>query len=245
MSVQSTKPITVKGTFYGTSSGHDTVGNIGLSPLMMDARLIAVSDNFQEFRFKSVSIKLWHENDAPPHSLALVAGYTPVLPTSNPTYSELCSLPGSMVGNGEYGFPTPNLKLNRKLLHQQLTTRQSWFRRGTSFDDLLETQGYLWYSWFGGSLFDVEPISYLVTYECELRGFIASDLTSRSKTSSTTERKLQDPSDDGVLVEKAGPSAADLQQQIDCLSRMLGAQPCAPVGGSVGVSSGTPKTKNQ
>lgn len=167
-----------------TISGHHlyqvtaaaTVASLSLSPLSLDQRLIEQSDEFQEFRFTSVKIRVFNEFSTALRPTTAVA-YTPVVLGATPTYAQLPSLACFAVGNGFPGSPFPSFRVSKREL---FTNAPRWFRRGTPYDDLLETQGTFYYGNNGS--FATYPINVHISYTIELKARAEAALTSLRAT---------------------------------------------------------------
>jgi len=148
----------------------------------MDPRLVAVSDAWQEFRFTKVKARGWVGNifeaspSVTPGGANVVVAFTPSLLGSAPTgVVECMNLQDVAIGNGTYGNPYPRLSLGAKALLGASSVK--WFRRGTPYDDTLETQGTFYFA--STDLFSGRPISLLIEYEVEFRVPADTALTAR------------------------------------------------------------------
>lgn len=155
------RTITVRGVYRAAVAPVAQIDGILLNPLALDQRLIDLSDTYQEFRFTRIKAQLWNFTTAYEVSLA----YMPTLASAAPTFATLPSLSAYATGNGQYGTPNPCLRLSRSML---TANAPKWFRRGTAFDDLFETQGVI----YRGSAvnFSTQPATFLMYYEVQLRG---------------------------------------------------------------------------
>lgn len=150
-----------------------TVSSVNLNPLLLDARLVSLSDTFQEFRFTKVKVHMFCPSAGGP---MLKLGYVPTITSATPTFGELDSLPIVSMGcGGAQGTPGPfpTIHIPRAEL---MANAPKWFRRGTAYDDLLESQGSIWY----GSLtaFTTAPVYLWIEYDIELKANVAIALTS-------------------------------------------------------------------
>lgn len=157
--------------FYSTSNATGSTF-VQLSPLVMDARLLQVSDAFQEFRFTRVVVRSWLGNVTPaspsvtPGGANVALGYFPALITNTPvTHQEILTAQNAAIGNGTFGSPYPRIKMNRNDLLGAAPVK--WYRRGSAYDDTLEVQGIVYA--LSNDLFSARPIMVLVEYECEFR----------------------------------------------------------------------------
>jgi len=119
-------------------TGAYTVNTSYLNPLYLDQRLLEQSDEFQEYRFTSVRFSAFAPNRTDSTMPILQVAYTPVVLGATPTYAQMSSLAVFGVGAGLPGSPYPSIRPSRNELQ---ANAPRWFRRGTAFDDLLETQG--------------------------------------------------------------------------------------------------------
>jgi len=143
---------------------------LNLNPLLLDARLTSLSDGYQEFRFVRVRVQLMSQSTQPYFGLA----YTPALLTAGPgSIADLENIEDAAFGNGTFGAPMPRLNLGR----QQLTGASpvKWYRRGTAYDDTLESQGTLYTA--SNVNFSTTSAVQVVEYEIELRGSANTGLT--------------------------------------------------------------------
>jgi len=170
----------------------------------MDARLLQLSDSWQEFRFTKAKVMAWLGNLTPaspsvtPGGANLSLGYTPALPSSQPALlSEVLQLQNAAIGNGTFGSPYPKLRLTRNDLTGASPVK--WYRRGTAYDDTLEVQGSVYIS--SSDLFSARPLSVVVEYEIEFR----------TPADPATTLARQDP-----------PEPAAMQAEIEELQRVLG-----------------------
>ncbi len=148
------------------------VAGYNLSPNSLDARLVTVSDAFQEFRFTRVKARVLH----PASSVLLAVSYTPAILGTTPTsYSDLQNLEDTAYGDGLYGSPLPCISLGRRQLCSASPVK--WFRRGTPYDDTLEVQGTLYFASSAG--FNVTSIVVLIEYDIEFRAMADTGLTLR------------------------------------------------------------------
>lgn len=160
------------GRFYAFVTGNTTLSFVQLNPLVMDSRLLAVSDGWQEYRFVRAKARCWLGNvvaaspSVTPGGANLALGYSPSLLTNVPvTGQEVMSLQDAQVGNGTFGSPYPRLSLSRNALMGAANVK--WFRRGTAFDDTLEVQGNFYI--VSTDTFSARPLAVLVEYEVEFR----------------------------------------------------------------------------
>jgi hypothetical protein len=115
------KIVRFQGRFYFVTGANVYTTFVQLSPLVMDSRLLAVSDAWQEFRFNRVKVSGWLGNifaaspSVSPGGANLAIGYTPALPTSPPAgVTECMSLQNAAMGNGTFGAGYPHLELGPK-----------------------------------------------------------------------------------------------------------------------------------
>jgi len=160
------------GRYYGTTSAVFPIQTFQLNPLALDARLVTVSDAFQEFRFTGVRVRLV----SIPTGVAAVA-YTPAIISPGPgAIANLENLEDVAYGNGQYGSPLPSLHLARRQLLSAAPVK--WYRRGTAYDDTLESQGSIYVG--SGSNLDQYPITFLIDYDIEFRAMADTALTARN-----------------------------------------------------------------
>jgi hypothetical protein len=119
-------------------TGAYTVNTFYLNPLNLDQRLIEQSDEFQEYRFTSVRLTAFSPIRTDTAMPVIQVAYTPVVLGTTPTYAQMTSLAVFGVGSGSPGSPYPSIRPARSELQ---ANPPRWFRRGTAFDDLLESQG--------------------------------------------------------------------------------------------------------
>lgn len=201
------RPVYYRGryTVHGYSAAVNKLA-LALTPVSFDPRLIAISDNFQLFRFKKLQVRGWFEYSASyPLTSSFYLAYTPVTPSVAPIEYELDEMPNFAVGNGTFGNQWPRLSLTTKELNE---SAPKWFRRGTAYDDLLETQGILYFSAPDSVLFSVRTISFVIEYEIELAGNMLASLTSRPPRVIAQEEKAAD---------------ADLTKEVANLATIAGA----------------------
>jgi len=208
--------------------GAYTVDTLYLNPLSLDQRLIEQSDEFQEFRFTSLRVRAFSytgQTDSPWLQLA----YTPVVLGATPTYAQMSSLAVFSVGNGTVGAPYPSIRPSRAELQ---ANAPRWFRRGTAFDDLLESQGVLYLG--ANQNFSVRQVRVHIHYTIELKARAEAALTSLLARST--------PQDSMALALNmvANPTrkyaTLDSEQQNDKKTESVGPAK-APVG--LGVQRGT------
>jgi hypothetical protein len=138
MSLNPKVAVTVRGKYYYGNATASAVDVLSLSPLNLDARCIALSDQYMLFRFTKLHARCVQPGGSD-HPIFM--GFTPALPTTNPSSPQEtldCAVSAWGSNPGRFGNPAPQLKLNKKIL---TTNGPKWFRRGTAFDDLLEVQG--------------------------------------------------------------------------------------------------------
>lgn len=160
------------GRFYSAGTASARVIQAQLNPLALDARLVTVSDAWQEYRFTKVKARGWLGNileaspSVTPGGANLALAYSPNILGSAPiSVAECQNLQDFAVGNGTIGCPYPRLTIGAKGLLAGSPVK--WFRRGTPFDDTLEVQGTFY--WASTDLFSARPISLLLEYEVEFR----------------------------------------------------------------------------
>ena len=161
------------GRYYVTSTSNAlSTFFVQFSPLVMDARVLQVSDAWQEFRFVKAKAKAWLGNLTPasasvtPGGANLALGYTPALPTVQPVLlSDVMQLQNAAIGNGTFGCGYPQIRMSRNDMIGASPVK--WYRRGTAYDDTLEVQGSVFIS--SSDLFSARPLSVLVEYEIEFR----------------------------------------------------------------------------
>lgn len=174
--------VKIRGRYHLTIAGAAYVVEQLVNPLTMDQRLIELSDTFQEFRFTKLRISLMNASIGSEIAVA----YEPTVLTTAPTLSTIHTLACYKRGNGQYGTPNPLLTVGRGEL---LASAPKWFRRGTAYDDLLETQGKIYYAVYGGSFFSVLNGSALIEYEIELKSAAEASLTAKNPLAETKEEQ--------------------------------------------------------
>ena len=198
----------VAGRFYATTTANAQLYFWSLNPLYLDTRLVGISDAWQEFRFTRVNVRAWLGNiiaaspSVTPGGANLALAYEPGVLGSYPSsVAECMNLQNVQIGNGTFGCPYPHLKLASAALHGPSVVR--WYRRGTAYDDTLESQGLL--SCASTDTFSARPLTILVEYEIEFRA----------------------PADTALTGEelKVDPTPAELQAQLTELQRVLGVAP--------------------
>jgi hypothetical protein len=157
--------VTINGRYVATLSGAVTVNAVNLSPLLLDARLLALSDQYQYYRFTAVRFHLFPNSgsDAVPAAIGYVPGLLSAAPASQ---QDMADLPLFQMGNGDYGLPWPRIVVSKNLLMKS-STAPAWYRRGTGYDDLLEVQGTM-YSYLFGSTFATFNCFFIVEYTIQL-----------------------------------------------------------------------------
>jgi len=193
------------GRYYVTSTSNAlSTFFVQFSPLVMDARLLQLSDSWQEFRFTKAKVAAWLGNLTPaspsvtPGGANLALGYTPALPSSQPALiSEVLQLQNAAIGNGTFGSGYPKIRLSRNDMTGASPVK--WYRRGTAYDDTLEVQGAVYIS--SSDLFSARPLSLFIEYEIEFR-------TPADPATTATRRDPPDP--------------ASMYAQIEELQRVLG-----------------------
>lgn len=171
------------GRAYFTLTSNAQTWVLNLTPLGLDARLVTVSDGWQEFKFTKVLIKAWLGNivaaspSVTPGGANLALAYSPNILGSGPiSVQELMNLQNVAVGNGTYGCPYPRLALAKSALTSPGPVK--WFRRGTPFDDTLEVQGSIYFA--STDTWSARPLTMFVEYEIEFRVPADTALTSAS-----------------------------------------------------------------
>lgn len=159
------------GHFVYTVSTAATVSPFFVNPLYMDQRLIEQSDEFQEYRFTSLKARAFSEYTTTLHPVVSLA-YTPVVLGTFPTVAQLPSLAVFALGAGSAGFPFPSIRVPRSELQ---SNAPKWFRRGTAYDDLLETQGTLYVG--TTSSFATLSVVVHIEYTVELKARAEAGLT--------------------------------------------------------------------
>jgi hypothetical protein len=127
-----------QGRHFVTLNGASTQVVQLLTPLNLDARLLAASDLFMNYRFTNVVV---HAIFASTNQLVGIGFNTGIATTAPAGYQELMDMSCASMGSGLFGSPCPKLKIGPKILLG--TTGPKWFRRGTPYDDTLEVQGQL------------------------------------------------------------------------------------------------------
>lgn len=187
-----------RGRYLFKPTGAVTVLQVPLNPLSLDSRLASASDLFQEFRFRRVKAHLF--NGA---FTALALAYTPVVPSAFPTYAELANLSEYRTGNGQYGSANPTLELGKAEL---CANAPKWFRRGTPYDDLLETQGIL-HLGSGDNTFTVNAYTWcLIEYEIDLKAQSDASLTIPNAALTPLEQKVDDLATAASMVPRGSES---------------------------------------
>lgn len=174
--------VKVRGRFRFVIGSAVYVAEQLVTPLAMDQRLIELSDTFQEFRFTKLRISLFNSSIGSEVAVA----YEPTILTTAPALAELHTLACYKRGNGQYGSGNPLLVVNRAELG---ASAPKWFRRGSPFDDLLETQGKIYYGVYGAGTFAVLNGSVLIEYEVELRSAAQASLTAKNPLAETKEQQ--------------------------------------------------------
>ena len=170
-----------------------TMSGFNMNPLNMDARLLTVSDSWLEFRFTRVKARAWAVSAGPCVSYA----FTPNIMSAGPTTADdLTTLQSFAQGNGLVGSAFPMLRLSGAALIGAAPVK--WFRRGTTVDDTIESQGQFWLH--SNVNFSTTNLNVLIEYEIEFRVPAAAALTATPLST--------DP--------------ADLAQQVLELQRVLG-----------------------
>ncbi len=208
------RTITVGSRYFYRDNTASTMLTFNLNPLSLGPMLLNISDDYMEYRFKKVKMSV-----ASTSTEMANAAFTPVVLSAAPTAQTLWYLPIFAQGTGHFGSPFPSITVTKELY----INAPRWFRRGTAYDDLLETQGFFYAGWADGTAFNVRTINVLIEFTVELRGIVDTALSvARTQPwAKVPSEKKEDPSsDDGVLVE---PDPAHLQEQINLLASMLGA----------------------
>ncbi len=203
------KIVRFQGRYYVVSSANAYTTYIQLSPLVMDSRILAISDGWQEFRFNRVKAHAWLGNvvaaspSVTPGGANLALAYTPALPSSGPAgVTEAMSLQNAAVGNGTFGAGYPHLELGPKDVLAAGPVK--WYRRGTAYDDTLEVQGIVYAA--STDTFAARPITILLEYEVEFR--TPADLALTSSAAAANPE----------------PTPEEMARQIADLQRVLGMQ---------------------
>lgn len=180
------KIVRVAGRLYTTTTSLSSVFFVQLSPLVMDARLLQVSDAWLEFRFVKAKARAWLGNLSPaspsvtPGGANLALAYSPNLLTSAPiNVLETMNLQNVQIGNGTVGCAYPHLSLSRAALTAPGPVK--WYRRGTTYDDTLEVQGSFFMS--SSDNWSARPLSVLIEYEVEFRTPADTALTAAAVSS--------------------------------------------------------------
>lgn len=163
--------VRIHGNYRATLSVAAGVSALSLSPLLLDQRLVDLSDSYSEFRFVRAKLRAWNSDVATDIAIA----YTPTFLATAPTFAQMTSLPMFSTGNGQFGSPNPHLDVRRAEL---TANAPKWYRRGTAFDDLLEVQG----NFYTAQLinFATRTATIHLEYEIELRANADVGLTSRA-----------------------------------------------------------------
>ncbi len=168
--------IKLTGRYLRAATAAATLDAFYLSPLLLDARLVSLSDGYQEYRFNKVYLRSWAQTAGNEQAITLGLAYSPGLLTTAPaTLTELQNLEDVGYGNGMVGAPFPSLNLGRQQLMGPANVK--WFRRGTTFDDTVEIQGLV--SLVSSTAYNTRPAYVLVEYEVELRASADTALTAQ------------------------------------------------------------------
>lgn len=159
-----------------------------LNPLALDARLLAHSDLYMNYRFTAVTVQVFRRDNNLPGTYPICLGFNTGVATVAPaSQNEVMDCSVSSIGIGQYGSPWPKLLLNKKKLFQ---AAPKWFRRGTPYDDLLEVQGQIFMLSLNGT-FEASQLYYTVRYVVEFCNPLdAAD---------TVRAPLKDPQFDALL----------------------------------------------
>lgn len=222
-------PILYRGRYTATPTAAISILPLDLNPLSLDPRLLSISDNYQNFRFVKVRARM-APSTAGAGKTAWI-GYTPTLSLATAVYTDVPDMPCFASGNGTFGYPSPTLRLTKDLHENQ----PRWFRRGTAFDNLSESQGTLYFCWNDNATFAVTAPNFLIEYEVLLCGNIGVSFTSQLASASKASEKKEE-SDAPVLVtihdkcfaQRDDPTPQELQQEIDGLRALLSVSSAPP-----------------
>lgn len=182
MSVGRSQPNTIRltGRHYVLVNYATSLTSLDLSVLSLDARLVSVSDAFQEYRFNKVTVTATPAAQGPFIGLSYQPG---LLSTAPASLGDLQNLENTAYGNGLFGSPVPRLRLAQRQLLGAAPVK--WFRRGTAYDDTVELQGRLFLASSVG--FNTTAAYLHVDYEVELRASADTAETSRSELKTAWE----------------------------------------------------------
>jgi len=177
--------VTLKGSTLNTYATAATVDTFNLNPTALHSWLTNESDGFQEFRFTDLKVTLYANNTADHYTVC----YMPSLASAAPTAATIVEGSISSVGNGLYGLPFPTIHVNKQELGSNAA---KWFRRGASYDDLLENQGVIYIG--STTAFNTKNAYVWIRYTIQLRGRVATGVTRSqdSKQSSSTESSVSE-----------------------------------------------------
>jgi hypothetical protein len=173
--------VLVHGRYLVSNTAAATTDSINLNPLLLDNRLASVSDSFQEYRFTHLDVKMWQGASGGNFNPMMQVAYSPVILTNAPTTTTLSSLPNYAAQSLSAGNGPAHIRVSRKEL---FTNAPRWFRRGTAYDDLLETQGSIWFGSSSSFSTAGSTVFLLIEYEVELRAQADSSLTAAPRASS-------------------------------------------------------------
>ncbi len=171
--------VRMSGRYVLRDVGAATTGSIPLNPIQLDSRLLTISDAWLEFRFTRVKVYAFPSTNNTALGQAVALAYDPnILAASPSSYADMSTLQQYAIGNGNPGAPFPNIYMSKAALLGPAPVR--WYRRGTTQDDTLETQGQIWY--YTENNFSSIPLFVVVQYEIEFRGPAATALTEQLTT---------------------------------------------------------------
>lgn len=201
----------------GTINGAVNVVSQAINPLLLDSRLLAASDQFQEFRFVRLRATVLPLYNATAWFTQTAIAYTPVIGSNSPTtFQHMADFPVFAQGNGMNGTPNPHVNIPKK---QLFTNAVKWFRRGTAYDDLIEIQGYIHI--FQEVNYSVAPVQLLIEYDIEFAAPMDPTLTASVADQGVVKRLAQ------LRMESKAPPpgpavAAGLDPALDPLFRRDG-----------------------
>jgi len=146
---------------------------LSLTPLNLDPRCIALTDNYQYYRFTKIKVTSWgsRSSTTAPIFLGFIPGITGVALSGG---QQVLDCPVARWGTGQFGCPFPYFTVPKNVLRP---VSSPWLRRGTANDDLLEVQGQLYLS--GPThTFDTNNVYVDVTWEIEVCAPVAATVSS-------------------------------------------------------------------
>jgi len=168
-----------------TSAVNNTA--LSITPLNLDPRCIALTDNYQYYRFTKFKVSSWgsRSTTTAPIFLGFIPGITGVALSGG---QQVLDCPVARWGTGQFGSPFPYFNVPKNVLRP---VSSPWLRRGTANDDLLEVQGQLYLN-CPTVTFDSNNVYVDVTWEVEVCAPVAASVSSSEFFDEQLAQRLRD-----------------------------------------------------